>query len=202
MPKITPYKRRRIRRLSEDISEIEAHHYQFVEVYDNDPDAQIHALQLKKTLLIRSLVIETHLAIEEMLDSAIKNKIYLINSKSKKPDAIKAREYFYHRFDDAEGFFSGGGSIGFKRKIILLRLLGVIGKRLYEDLEKLNSLRNRCGHHWIIDTVVRRGVRREKPKKYVLTFEGENLFSPASMVSFLSKYSDIYLKLVDKAYPW
>jgi hypothetical protein len=60
-------------------------------------------------------------------------------------------------FEDAREFVSGRFSMGFKRKIILLRTLKVIGKRLYDDLDKLNALRNRAGHVWTLEEVVRKG---------------------------------------------
>ncbi len=57
----------------------------------------------------------------------------------------------------------------------------------------------RSGHSWIIDKAVRRRAR-QAPKKYVLTFEGQNLFNVQAMVVFLQRYRSVYLSVTDRAY--
>jgi hypothetical protein len=198
----SPYQRRRIKKLQKDIADIEASQFHFLEVYSDDPDAQIFALQQKKQLLVRALIFEYHLSIEDALESAIKNKLYLLNARSKHTSGQRARRYFDHMFPEAREFISGQFSMGFKRKLILSRALKVIGKRLYDDLDRLNSLRNRAGHHWTLGDVIRRGVKRGKPKKYALTFRGKNLYQPAAMIEFLGTYKKAYLDLMERAYPW
>ena len=167
----------RIRQLEKDIKAIEDHNYSFLRYFEGDPDAMIYALKLKKTLLVRSLVLDTHLAIEDAIDLLLQNKLYQVarNRKTRRsPPMEKVMHYFRNTFREADGLISGQGSIGFKRKIILARLLKLISKTLYHNLDNLNLLRNRCGHHWNINRVVRRGAKRRGPKRYVLTYEGEN----------------------------
>lgn len=200
MTKPSPYKTRKIKKLQQDIKVIENEHFSFLDSFEGDQDAEIYALQLKKSLLIRSLVIEFHLSIEDAMDSGIKNAFYRVNTKSKaKRPGRKARAYFRRLFPEARNMIEGGGSIGFKRKTVLLRMLRVIDKELYDDLDRLNALRNRSGHNWVIDKAVRR-KGRQAPKKYVLTFEGQNLFNAQAMVAFLKKYNDVYLAVADRAH--
>lgn len=88
--------------------------------------------------------------------------------------------------------------MGFKRKIILLRVMGLMNKKMYEDLDQLNSLRNKCGHSWQIKSVVRRGTKRTKQKRFILQYQGKNLFDPEALKKFIDKYIDVFLKIVDK----
>jgi hypothetical protein len=196
--------RQRIRQLEKDIKAIEDHNYSFLQYFEGDPDAMIYALELKKTLLVRSLVLDTHLAIEDAIDLLLQKKLYQVarNRKTRRSPPIgKVLHYFRNTFREADGLISGQGSIGFKRKIILARLLKLISKTLYHNLDNLNLLRNRCGHHWNINRVVRRGAKQRGPKRYVLTYEGENLFVTKSMIAFINKYTDVYLNLMDRVTP-
>ena len=116
-------------------------------------------------------------------EKRVRNTVYLFNSEL---------------FKEAKGLISGPNSMGFKRKIIILRIMKVIDKRMYDDLDRLNTLRNRCGHHWSLTGPIRRGVKRRAPKKYPLRFEGTDLNNTAALLSFLDKYSDIFLQLAGK----
>jgi len=59
-------------------------------------------------------------------EKRVRNTAYLFNSEL---------------FKEAEGLISGPNSMGFKRKIIILRIMKVIDKRMYDDLDRLNTLR-------------------------------------------------------------
>ena len=192
------YKERRLKKIKSDISKIESRYYAYVEHLKNDIDAQVYAAENKKTLLVRAIIIENHLAIEDFLNSLLQISVLKINSKLKKKTAIMARDYINTSFEDAKTIFYGNSSIGFKRKIILLRMMGLIGKRLYEDLDQLNSLRNKCGHSWEIGSVIRRGVRRNKLKRFVLEYRGTNLFNPEALARFIVKYNNVLLKIAKK----
>jgi hypothetical protein len=74
----------------------------------------------------------------------------------------------------------------------------IIDKNLYNDLDVLNSLRNRCGHYWTLNSVIRRRIKRGKPKKLVLGYKGKNLFDTKVMIDFLKKYNDVFLKIAYK----
>lgn len=83
-------------------------------------------------------------------------------------------------------------------QIVLLRVMKVINRTLYDDLDKLNTLRNLCGHIWTLDQVKRKGVKRSNIKRYILEFEGKNLFDKDVFINFLFKYNDVLLKIAKK----
>jgi hypothetical protein len=191
-------KERRIRRLEADIKNIEEYHYSFVEHFQGDIDARIYAAEEKKKLLVRSLIIETHLTIEDFIDSLLQIHLIKRNSRTKTKTPRDANIYFDNLFEDGARFLSGNNAIGFKKKIVLLRILGVVGRKLYNELDALNSLRNRCSHTWALNAVIRKRVKRSKRKRYVLEFDGKNLFNADSFISFLIKYNKVFHKIIEK----
>ncbi|MFA4999438.1 MAG: hypothetical protein WC519_01790 [Parcubacteria group bacterium] len=193
------YAKRKTKGLRNDIDKIKKNHFRFVENLNNDPEALFYATKMEKTLLIRSLIVETHLAIEDFINSLLQISLLKRHPRIKKEKGgITAKNYFNNAFEDASSIFYGNNSMGFKKKIILLRIMGVINKRLYEDLDILNTLRNKCSHNWEIESVIRRKIKRDKSKKYVLIFKGKSLFDPKIMINFLDKYNDVLLKIAKK----
>lgn len=185
----------RLKRLENDILHIEKEEYSFVEYYGNEIDAQLYAMERKKRSLIRALILEKHLAIEDFINSLI--EVNLLKSIKMKRSPLEAVKYFNRLFEDGKNFLSGNYSLSFKKKITLLRIMRVIGKKMYEDLDILNSLRNNCGHIWSIEEVKRRGTKRDKRKKYFLNFKGKNLFDSKVFIAFSKKYRDIFLEIAE-----
>lgn len=196
---LSAYQKRRIRELERDIKSVEDYYYSFVDHYDGDPDAQIFALRMKREFLVRALIMEQHLSIEDLVDVLLKQAFLKIRLGTK-PRGRDVRRQFKATPGEAESMFSGNGSIGFKRKIVLLRLLGIISKQRYEKLEILNSLRNKCGHQWTIEGVARRRRQKGQPKRFVLAYQDRSLFEADNLVEFLDEYRVLYLKLVEKAF--
>jgi hypothetical protein len=197
---VTPYKQRRINKLTAEISTIESSQYQYVEYFESDPDALIYALTSKKELLIRAIVIEHHLLIEDALDDLIRIEIAKKNKRThKRVSPVMARRYFDRTFREASGFLQGGSSIGFARKVALVRMLKLIDKRLFDDLTVINTLRNKCGNIVYLNEIDTLRRRPGTGPRYTLSYRGRNLFQVTVMREFIDKYTDVFLRLCEKA---
>jgi hypothetical protein len=197
----TAHQRRRIERLTAEIAKIEANQYRYVQVLGNDPDAQIYALQSKKRLLVRSIVIENHLLIEDAIDDLLRIEVAKRNKRKKQNEITPhiARQFFNSTFREAQAFMEGGSSIGFARKTTLARMLKLIDKRLFNDLVALNKLRNRCGHVSALREIDPEKRSKGGAPRDTLTFNGRNLFIPEVLLEFMEKYNDVFLHLAEKA---
>jgi hypothetical protein len=80
-------------------------------------------------------------------------------------------------------------------KLNFARALGLITTKTKDRLAVLNTLRNKCGHHWLLKGPVRRGKRPAQKKPPLLLYEGRNLHHVATLKDFLNEYTVIYLKL-------
>jgi len=193
------YQKKRLKQLEGDFSKIESYRYNFKDRLKDDINLRIYVAEEKRNVLVRSLIIEEHLAIEDFINSLLQISLLKKKGRTKKRKTpVQARNYFDSLAYKANGIFYGNTSIGFKRKIILLRVMGAIGKNLYEDLEALNDLRNKCGHTWRIEDVIRRGIKRDKIKRNVLEYKGKNLLNPDSLIDFLEICRKTLLKIAKK----
>jgi hypothetical protein len=89
----------------------------------------------------------------------------------------------------------GGGSIGFEMKLNLALALRIIDAKTKDRLLVLNTLRNKCSHHWVLNVPVRRGRRPAQKKPPLLLYEGRNLHQLATLKDCMNEYTLIYLKL-------
>jgi hypothetical protein len=89
----------------------------------------------------------------------------------------------------------GGGSLGFDKKLNFAVGLGLIGESLRKKLMELNSMRNKCGHNWLLKGVVRRGKDRKQKKPPLLSFRAGDLHDVPVLKAFWGEYQGIYLRL-------
>jgi hypothetical protein len=100
--------------------------------------------------------------------------------------------------DEVDRLLEGNRAIRFPHKVLLARSLGWITPREAADLEKLNSVRNGCGHSWKISRLIRRGVKRKAPKKPVLRYNGRNVYETKHFIDFIQHFNVAYLRLYMK----
>lgn len=89
---------------------------------------------------------------------------------------------------------SGAGSLGFDMKLNLAISIGLINAKTREKLRELNTLRNKCGHNWVLKATVRRGKQPKQKKPPLLHFRGRDLHSVSVLNDFIGEYGVIYAK--------
>jgi hypothetical protein len=144
---------------------------------DND-DETLFLLKQARDHIVRAGIIETQLAIEDLLTKAIANK--LLSGKSDRTVFRKALEDIRLRFPQT---------------LMLARTLGLITQRELKDLEKLNTVRNSCAHRWQLGVLVSRGVPPKEPKRPILKYQGKNVYNIDVLKSFIEHFRVRYLKL-------
>lgn len=186
------YKRNRIRKLIKENKQIDSLLYPSVR---GDLYATIYFLKNKKEQKIRSYIIELHLAFENILDYWIEE--FLIKGNPRIKDK---GEYVNHTKTKTVSYINelikDEFSLGFRKKLLLVRAMGFIDDRYYKKLISLNKLRNACGHEWILEKVIRKGKKRHKKKKRLLEYKGKNLFKIEVFEEFFGDYGKIYLKII------
>ena len=180
-----------IKRLTREIEEIDSFFYK---TNEND-DRVLYAgmLERKRDDMVRSAVLQTHTAIEDLLNSYI--TCYITGAtrrhRSRRSQSARALHKMLH----------GGGSLGFEMKLNFALALRLINGKTKERLVILNTLRNKCSHNWVLKAPVRYGKRPAQKKPPLLLYEGRDLHGVAVLHEFVREYSGIYLKLYIKC-PW
>ena len=123
--------------------------------------------------VIRLIVFDMHLAIEELLRSHV---FETLTARSRQKDAT---------VDYVKALSS-------RQALDLAVQLGVIDSEVYERLRELNALRNRAAHHWrLSDPMRHRGSGEPDP----LVWKGKRLTAGAVRHEFLPLYGEIYESL-------
>jgi hypothetical protein len=176
-----------IKRLKREIEEIDRFFYGA----DEDDNRKLYAgmLERKRDDIVRSIVLQLHTAIEEILDELI---AFVLTGASRR----RARS---HAARAVRSMLTGGGSIGFDRKLALALVLRIITPRTRDRLQTLNTLRNKCGHNWLLKAPVRHGKRPARKKAPLLAYEGRDLHNVAVLEDFVGEYSAVYVKLYGKS---
>ena len=89
----------------------------------------------------------------------------------------------------------GQWSLGFAQKIRLAKALGIIKTRVAKQLSDLNTMRNTCSHHWLLNVRIRRNKRRHKQKPPLIAYRGHSLHQPSVFEEFLGEYGGVYVRL-------
>jgi hypothetical protein len=183
-----PYVERKIRRLSREISEIDDYFYN---ASVNDPDRTLHAgmLERKRDDVVRSAVLQLHTAIEDLLDSMI-----VCRMLSAKPQT-RLRKMQTKRGKALDKMLSGGGSIGFSTKLNFATALGILRSPDVNRLTRLNTLRNKCSHNWLLSGAVRQGKRPAQKKPPLLYYEGGDLHKLVTLKTLVAEISGVYFRL-------
>ena len=178
-----------IKRFTREIDEFDRFFYKVNE--SDDRSSYAHMLERKRDDMVRSAVLHIHTAIEDLLNSYI---MYRITGA--------VRHHRSQRSQSARAMYKvlyGGGSIGFEMKLNLALALRIISGNTKDRLGILNTLRNKCSHHWILKAPVRRGRRPAQKKPPLLIYEGRDLHQVATLKDLMSEYTLIYLRLFMKS---
>lgn len=138
---------------------------------------------------VRSVVLQLHTAIEDLLDSLIIHRVLNAQSTTRKR---KLRTVSGKALD---AMLSGNRSLGFAAKLNLAVAHRVISGKLSDKLLVLNTLRNKCSHNWLLKAPVRRGRRPGQKKPPLLPYNGSDLHRPEVLKEFLAEYGPVYFRL-------
>lgn len=177
-----------ITRLTSEIDEIDKFFY----LGANEKDRLLYVgnLERKRDDIVRSVVLQMHTAIEDMLNPHI---MFRITGKTRRsPSSRNQPARALHRM------LFGGGSLGFEMKLNFALALKAINTKTKDRLVILNTLRNKCSHNWVLKVPVRYGKRPAQKKPPLLLYEGQDLHKVAVLKEFVSEYSGIYLRLFVK----
>jgi hypothetical protein len=180
----------KIRRLTREIRKIA----EFFYGTNKDADRVLYAgmLERKRDDMVRSLVLQLHTAIEDVVTSWIICRVLGIRMEEQKKRARAKSAQALHRM------LWGAGSIGFDMKLNLAVALRLINGRTLQKLVVLNRLRNRCSHNWLLKVPVRRGRRPRQKKQPLLVYKGRDLHGVEALEDFTREYGLLYSKLFTK----
>jgi hypothetical protein len=138
----------------------------FYEINTEDRVGYAGMLERKRDDMVRSIVLQMHTAIDDLLTSLVicgilKIKRCLGNDRNQtrsKP-ALALRRIFL------------GTGVGFDTKLNVAVTLGVFNQVTKGKLTVLNTLRNKCSHNWILKAPVRRGKRPHEKKLPLLSYK-------------------------------
>jgi hypothetical protein len=144
---------------------------------DDESEKHLRADAFRENV-IRLIVFDMHLAIEELLRSHVF-------------DALSARSEVKseHRISYVKGLAS-------RQVLELAAQLGVIDSEVYGRLLALNALRNQAAHHWQLDEPITRRSGGAS-EQYPLTWEGQRLTPGIVKADFSTVYGEIYVALFE-----
>jgi hypothetical protein len=178
-----------IKRLNKEIAEIDAASYGSDE---DDPRLTAAMLARKRDDIVRSAVLQVHTKIEDLLTSIILYCALGVTDKKLKHRLSSERGKAFRRMlYDRE-------SLGFDTKLNFAVGLGLITPGRRKQLMELNTMRNKCSHHWVLSRAVRRGRRPAQLKPPLLQFRGKDLHKVSVIKDFISEFTVAYLRLYAK----
>jgi hypothetical protein len=180
----------KIRRLTREIGEIDEFFYDM----DKDADRASYAgmLERKRDDMVRSVVLQLHTSIEDVLTVLIKCRVLGIKPEEQRKRARTKSAKALRRM------LWGNGSIGFDMKLNLAVALRLINGPTRKRLDELNQLRNKCSHNWLLRTPVRRGKRPKQMKPPLLLYQGHDLHKVETLKDFTREYGMLYVRFFMK----
>lgn len=152
---------------------------------EDGPDRYLQKDEFRQDVY-RLIVIQLHLAIEELVRSFVFEKL------TSPPDpgtfTYEKNVEFVHNLNT-------------RQVLELAARLHVLTKHGYEELVRLNVIRNKCSHNWMLHSfIVREKIRMENEQGEEgppeIDFNGKNLLRPDVMKDeFLPLYGDLYVEL-------
>ena len=180
----------KIARLTREIRNID----QFFYGVNKNDDRSLYAamLERKRDDIVRSAVLQLHTAIEDVLNSQIMCCVLNVKPEQRmgKMRSRPARALRKMLF--------GAGSLGFDMKLNFAAALGLLNATTQDQLMKLNTLRNKCSHNWLLKVPVRRGKRPRQKKPPLLIYQGRDLHTVTVLKDFVAEYGVIYYKMFVK----
>jgi hypothetical protein len=180
---------RAIARLKREIEAIDSELYLRRET---DPALIAGMLERKRDDIVRTAVLQLHTSIEDLLTDLILHRVLDITDKRLKHRLASERGKAFRRmlYDRA--------SLGFDMKLNFAVGIGLISPALRTRLMELNTMRNKCSHHWVLKDVIRRGKRPGQLKPPVLQFRGKDLHRVEVIKAFIAEYGGVYVRLYGK----
>lgn len=194
MPKKLPQAvTRKIRRITRDIVSLERIMYG-----SHDQEDQVLCagmLEHRRDDVVRGAVLQMHTAIENVLTEMIEDRLLSVppgNQKRRDKAARSAAGKALYSFLEGDQRLR---PLNFFGKLSLARGLGLITPSLQKKLAELNSLRNKCSHHWLLYVRPRRNKKRSAKKPHLLAYKGHSLHDPEVFEDFFSDFGELYLRL-------
>lgn len=169
---------RRIQRLEQEIRQLDESFY--IRAENENSEAYYYSLEIKRENSVRAIVLQLHLAIEDLLDSLLKN--HLLKNKKSPARGKRAVQRLLEKTLD---------NLNYPTKLTLMRALDIVSEPLYQKLLVLNHIRNRCSHDWMLNP----RYRKKETKRPSLTFKNRSLWEIDVMREFIDEYGKIYLDL-------
>ncbi|MGC2775964.1 MAG: hypothetical protein WA418_10065 [Bradyrhizobium sp.] len=187
MPGKQTYLKRKVSRLKREIAEINAAFYEL----SKDGDLLQHASMLERQRddVIRGAVLQLHTSIENLLDKMI--MCHLVGVHANK----LSRTMGSTRGKALRKLMMSAGGLGFDQKLDLAVVLKIVSDSRRKRLAILNTLRNKCGHHWLLKEIVRKGKRPGQLKPPLLLYEGHDLHKIATFKDFLAEFGPLYARM-------
>jgi hypothetical protein len=178
-----------ITRLTAEIAEIDTFFYNLA---DKNRVLAAGMLERKRDDIVRSVVLQLHTSIEDLLTSIILYCVLGITDEALKTRLRSARAKALRKM------LYGDRSLGFDMKVNFALALGLVSTAGQKQLADLNTLRNKCSHNWVLKSVVRRGRRPAQKKPPLLSFRGSDLHKVEVLKDFVREYSRVYFRLYAK----
>ena len=176
----------KIKRLTRELNEIDKYFYS-----EADSDGRVNyafMLERKRDDIVRSVVLQLHTAIEDLLNGYLISNVLQINNPTNRTRKLStARGKALHKM------LYGGGSLGFEMKLNFALALGLISARAQAKLMELNTIRNKCSHNWLLKVPQRRKRRPGQKKPPLLLYEGRDLHGVQVLKDFIAEFSRFYV---------
>lgn len=181
------YLKRKVSRLKREIAEINGAFYEL----SKDGDLAQHAgmLERQRDDVIRGAVLQLHTSIENLLDKMI--MCHLVGVHANKLGSVMRGA----RGKALRKLMMSAGGLGFDQKLDLAAALKIVNGTRQKRLAILNTLRNKCGHHWLLKELVRKGKRPAQLKPPLLLYERRDLHQVATFKDFLAEYGPLYARM-------
>lgn len=180
----------KIRRLTREIRKIDDFFYETNK--NASRDLYVGMLDRKRDDMVRSVVLQFHTAIEDVLTSSITCRVLGIRREEQEKRARTKSAQALRRM------LWGSGSIGFDMKLNFAVALRLINGPTQKKLAELNRLRNKCSHNWLLKLPVRRGRRPKQKKPPLLLYKGRDLHGVEALEDFTEEYGLLYARLFIK----
>jgi hypothetical protein len=182
----------KIKRLTRELNEIDQYFYFGA---DSDERADYASmLERKRDDIVRSVVLQLHTAIEDLLN------LYLISNVLQVSNPMKrSRKLSTTRGKALHKMLYGAGSLGFDMKLNFALALGLLSAEAKAKLMELNSVRNKCSHSWLLKVRQRRKRTPGQNKPPLLLYEGRDLHGVQALKDFIKEFSTFYAVFFAKA---
>lgn len=177
----------KIKRLTSEIITIERFFYGGEE--NGDRFLYAGMLERKRDDLVRSVVLQLHTAIEDILNIAINCGALDVNPEN------RLRAMRSVRGKALQKMLVESGSLGFAMKLNFAVALGLMTTTTRDKLLILNTLRNKCSHNWLLNVKQRRGKRPNQEKPPLLRYQGRDLHKISVLEEFAVDYGNIYVRM-------